>query len=115
MGRAWKKKITYPRLGYAEIIAKKRTTRKRRMLLIVLTALLVLALMYRAFLPSTHGAPIPHEKLALGACVAAIIAGGGHRPAVEIRLGGGRPHAGLFCRRGLSGNSAPAGPSARPA
>ncbi len=50
VGRAWRKRITYPCLGYAEIVHKKRTTRKRSMLLIVLTALLVLALLYRAFL-----------------------------------------------------------------
>ena len=36
MARAWKRRITYPRLGYAEILTIRRTQRKRTVLVILL-------------------------------------------------------------------------------
>ncbi len=83
IGQAWRKRITYPRLGYAEIVAKKRTTPKRGILLILVTALLLLAVASTAFMHATRGStPLPHDKLLLGAIIAAIIAGAG----IALRL-----------------------------
>jgi hypothetical protein len=40
-GRAWRRWITYPRLGYTELIATRRVKRKKAVLLILLAALAV--------------------------------------------------------------------------
>jgi hypothetical protein len=44
IAKLWKKKITYPRLGYAEFLAKRRKERKTRMLLFLLLLFLAVAL-----------------------------------------------------------------------
>jgi hypothetical protein len=44
IARLWKKKITYPRLGFAEFLAKRTKERKTRMLMFLLVLFLAVAL-----------------------------------------------------------------------
>jgi hypothetical protein len=44
IARLWKKKITYPRLGYAEFLSKRKKERKTRMLMFLLVLFLAVAL-----------------------------------------------------------------------
>jgi len=44
IAKLWKKKITYPRLGYAEFLSKRKKERKTRMLMFLLVLFLAVAL-----------------------------------------------------------------------
>lgn len=79
--RAWKRKITYPRLGYAEIHSDRRRQKKRVILLALLTLSGIAGL---AFIAALAGGAIqdaesffgqPHAKLVFGAFLSAIIVG----------------------------------------
>lgn len=80
IGRLWKKKITYPRLGYAEFLAKRKKERKTRMLMFLLVlflavALAVLILMAAAGSLGDLGFLFgPKGKLIFGGLVALIMA-----------------------------------------
>jgi hypothetical protein len=82
IGRAWRKRITYPRLGYAEILAKRRATQRKEMLrmiglaVLAVAALTVIAILAaRATNEDQDLLTQPHAKLFFGAFISAIIAG----------------------------------------
>jgi hypothetical protein len=81
MARAWKRRITYPRLGYAEIVSIRRKRRARTLLLVILAVFGVVGL---AFAAALSGGAVkdaasffagPHAKLLFGAFLSAIMVG----------------------------------------
>ena len=72
LGRAWKKRITYPRLGYAEFSAARQAEKKKLVVLVLLTvaAVVILAaighLAAKAAFADKDLMGLPHANLILG-------------------------------------------------
>jgi hypothetical protein len=80
LAMAWQRRITYPRLGYAAFVDKRRDEFRRRFLPIVLAVLLLLILVIIAFgsarkdATGGHVGMAPNGKIAIGLILSALIA-----------------------------------------
>lgn len=72
LSRAWKKRITYPRLGYAEFTAARQAGKKRLLVLVLLTiaAVIILGVIGHLAAKATFAdkdlMDLPHANLVLG-------------------------------------------------
>jgi hypothetical protein len=73
LSRAWKKTITYPRLGYAEFSAALRAEKKRTIFLVILAAAalaILAALSYSEAAFSERKGSLPYANLMIGGFIA---------------------------------------------
>lgn len=73
LSRAWKKHVTYPRLGYAEFSAALRAEKKRTIFLVILAAValaILAALSYSEAAFSDKKGELPYANLIIGGFVA---------------------------------------------
>jgi len=77
---AWRRRITYPRLGYAAVVDKRRGEFRRRFVPVALTVIALMILVIIAFeaagksVPGANDAVARYQKIAIGLILSAFVA-----------------------------------------